>query len=209
LLGKFLEHRHPVSLITKGTLMRRDLDLLGALAERGLVSVAVSIPTADNALKRLLEPRVPAAAERFRLVAELHAAKVPVSVMMAPIIPALNDGEIEHIVARAADAGADNAAWILLRLPHELKALFRDWLSLHYPDRAARVMSLVRQSSGGRDYDNRFGVRQTGTGEYASMIGQRFRAACQRNGLNRRPQRGQPDCTQFIRPSGEQISLPF
>lgn len=209
LLELFLEHRHPVSLITKGTLIDRDLDLLGELSNRRLCSVAVSIPTANNALKRRLEPRVPAATARFRTVERLTNAGVPVTVMMAPIIPALNDDEIEAIVERAAASGATAAAWILLRLPHELKSLFTDWLEQHYPDRARHVMSLVRQSSGGRDYDNRFGVRQRGTGEYAKMIGQRFRAACTRHGLNRPDARQNLDCTQFVRPAGTQISLPF
>ncbi|MEM9207853.1 MAG: PA0069 family radical SAM protein [Pseudomonadota bacterium] len=209
LLALFLEYRHPVSVITKGTLIERDLDLLAALADRQLCSVAVSIPTADNHLKRTLEPRVPAAAARFRVVERLAAIGVPVSVMMAPVIPALNDNEIEAIVARSASAGATAAAWILLRLPHELKSLFADWLELHYPDRAQHVMSLIRQASGGKDYDNRFGVRQRGTGAYAGMLNQRFRAACSRHGLNRPDARRNLDCTQFIRPGGKQISLPL
>ena len=209
LLELFLEHRHPVSLITKGTLIDRDLDVLAELSDRHLCSVAVSIPTANNVLKRRLEPRVPAATARFRVVERLTKAGVPVTVMMAPIIPALNDNEIEAIVKRAADSGASAAAWILLRLPHELKSLFADWLDQHYPERASHVMSLVRQASGGRDYDNRFGVRQRGTGEYAGMIGQRFRAACSRYGLNRPDARQNLDCTQFVRPAEKQISLPF
>lgn len=209
LLELFLKHRHPVSLITKGTLMRRDIDLLRPLAERGLASVAVSIPTADNALKRKLEPRVPAARERFRMVAELASAGIPVSVMMAPVIPALNDREIESIVAAAAAAGAERAGWILLRLPNELKDLFRAWLDTHYPDRARHVMSLVRQSSGGRDYDNRFGVRQRGTGVFAELIGRRFEAALSRHGLGGREPRPAADCTQFIPPADTQIALPF
>ncbi len=209
LLELFLEHRHPVSLITKGTLIERDLDLLAELAGRRLCSVALSIPTANNDLKRRLEPRVPAASARFRIVELLARAGIPVTVMMAPIIPALNDDEIEAIVGRAASSGASAAAWILLRLPHELKSLFADWLELHYPDRARRVMSLVRQASGGRDYDNRFGIRQRGTGEYAGMIAQRFRTACSRHDLNRPDARQNLDCTLFVRPGGKQISLPF
>ncbi|MDX1480046.1 MAG: PA0069 family radical SAM protein [Woeseiaceae bacterium] len=209
LLECFLEHRHPVSLITKGTLIRRDIDLLSALAEIGLVSVAVSIPTANDALKRTLEPRVPAAGKRFEVVGELAAAGIPVSVMMAPVIPFLNDCEIESIVRRSADAGARDLGWILLRLPHELKALFRDWLDTHYPDKASHVMSLVRQASGGRDYDNRFGIRQRGTGAYAQMIARRFDIARQQAGLGAgRPARS-ADCTLFRPPGDQQISLPF
>ena len=207
LLLAFQEHRHPVSLITKGTGLKRDIDLLSDLAARRLCSIAISIPTANAALKRQLEPRVPAASARFALVRDLATAGVPVSVMMAPIIPALNDGEIESIVRRAADAGAEGAAWILLRLPHEVKPLFQEWLEIHYPERASHVMSLIRQASGGKDYDNRFGVRQTGTGPYASMIAQRFSTACSRAGLVRRGARQTLDCTQFVRPSGGQMSL--
>ena len=189
--------------------MHRDLDLLAELASMRLCSVAVSIPTADNALKRVLEPRVPSAAKRFDLVGELTAAGIPVTVMMAPIVPALNDTEIESILERSAAAGARRAAWILLRLPHELKELFRHWLGEHYPDRAEHVMSLVRQASGGRDYDNRFGRRQRGQGPYADMLKQRFENACRQHGLNRPDARENLDVSQFRRPDGEQISLPF
>lgn len=207
LLELFSDYRHPVSIITKGTLVRRDLDLLAELADKGLASVAVSIPTARNALKRVLEPRVPSAAARFALVAELSRAGVPVTVMMAPIIPALNDREIEDIVERAVDAGAKSAAWILLRLPHELKSIFVEWLDQHFPDRAAHVMSLLRQASGGRDYDNRFGRRQTGSGAYASMLAQRFKVACRQRGIDPGDWRQTLDCSQFIQPGNTQIAL--
>jgi DNA repair photolyase len=207
LLELFRDYRHPVNLITKGTLMRRDLDLLAELAAGGLASVAVSVPTADNALKRILEPRVPSAAARFAMVSEFAAAGIPVSVMMAPVIPAINDREIEAIVEQSAAAGASNAAWILLRLPHELKTLFSEWLHRHFPDRAGHVMSLVRQASGGRDYDNRFGVRQTGRGPYAAMLGKRFEAARRRFGLDGRESPGRLDCSRFRRPGDTQISL--
>ncbi len=183
LLEAFLLHRHPVSLITKSGLMRRDLDILTELASLRLVSVAVSVPTADDELKRILEPRVPSARTRFALMSSLHAAGVPVSLLLAPVIPAVTDAEIESIVAEAAESGAGHAGWVLLRLPHELKQIFRDWLDAHLPDRAAHVMSLMQQASGGRDYDNRFGRRQRGQGPYAEMIGTRFRAACARHGV--------------------------
>ena len=207
LLGAFLEHRHPVSLITKGGLMSRDLDLLAELADLGLCSVAVSVPTMNDRLKRLLEPRVPAAAVRFRLIRDLTGAGVPVSLLMAPIIPAVTDSEIESIVGRAADEGAFHATWLLLRLPLELRQIFVEWLETHMPDRAGHVMSLLRQAGGGKDYDNRFGIRQRGRGPYASMINQRFITTCKRNGLNSGRNRVQLDCTQFRRPSGGQMTL--
>jgi DNA repair photolyase len=209
LLEVFLEHRHPVSLITKGGLMSRDLDILAALAASNLVSVAVSIPTADDALKRVLEPRVPAADVRFRLIEDLNDAGVPVSLLVAPIIPAVNDREIESIIERAAAAGVSHASWIFLRLPNELKQIFPEWLEMHLPDRAAHVMSLVRQASGGRDYDNRFGVRQRGRGPYAEMIDKRFRAACKRYGIGSARDRRALDCTQFRRPGQQQMTLGF
>jgi DNA repair photolyase len=207
LLAAFLEHRHPVSLITKGGLMTRDLDLLAALADRGLCSVAVSVPTMDDGLKRNLEPRVPSAKVRFRLMRDLHAAGVPVSLLLAPVIPAINDTEIEAIVERAAENGAGSAAWILLRLPHELKAIFAEWLEQHLPDRAGHVMSLLRQASGGRDYDPRFGVRQRGRGPYAKMLDQRFKSACSRHGIGSGRDRSGLDCSQFRRPDGGQMAL--
>jgi DNA repair photolyase len=207
LLETFLEHCHPVSLISKGTLMRRDLDLLAELASLNLCSVALSIPTADNALKRRLEPRVPAASMRFALMRDLADCGIPVGLLMAPIIPAVNDREIEEIVSRAADCGARHASYVMLRLPHELKELFRAWLDEHLPDRSAHVMSLVRQAGGGRDYDNRFGLRQTGRGAYAEMIGQRFRVACRRAGIRHGRTGETLDRSRFRPPGGRQLSL--
>jgi DNA repair photolyase len=207
LLETFLQHEHPVSLISKSGLILRDLDLLRELAARNLCSVAISVPTADDALKRLLEPRVPSAAVRFGAIEALSNAGVPVSLLMAPIIPAVNDREIEQVVCRAAAAGARNAAWILLRLPHELKEIFRDWLEEHMPDRAGHVMSLIRQSGGGRDYDNRYGLRQTGRGPYADMLGQRFRSACRRAGLEADDSSVELDCGRFRPPTNGQLAL--
>lgn len=209
LLEVFLEHRHPVSLISKGTLISRDLDLLSALAERNLVSVAISVPTADRALKRIMEPRVPSAAARFKLLRQLRRADVPTSLLMAPIIPAVNDREIEAIIGRAGDAGVRQASYVFLRLPHELREIFRDWLATHLPDRAAHVMSLVRQASGGKDYDNRYGIRQTGRGAYAEMIGQRFDAACRKAGIGRSREYQGLDCGSFEPPGQRQLSLGF
>ncbi len=207
LLRTFLEHRHPVSLISKGILMRRDLDLLSELARQNLCSVAISLPTMDDALKRRLEPRVPAAASRLGLIAELSAAGVPCSVLLAPVIPTINDGEIEKILGAAAAAGATRAGWILLRLPHELRRIFSDWLDNHFPQRAEHVLSLLRQAHGGREYDSRFGLRQTGRGAYAEMIGKRFDAACRRFGLAAGSTTRTLDRSRFRPPGPRQMSL--
>ncbi len=209
LLTLFVKHRHPVSLITKGTLIERDLDLLGELAGQALCSVAVSLPTLDRGLKRIMEPRVPAAEARLSSIAKLRASGVPVSVLVAPIIPTINDSEIERIVEAAAAAGAQQAAHIFLRLPWEVKDLFQEWLAAHYPDRADHVMSLVRQASGGKDYDNRFGVRQTGRGAYAEMLAKRFEAACRRHGLRDRAGSQPLDCSLFERPGQNQLGFDF
>jgi DNA repair photolyase len=192
------EFRHPFSIITKSALIERDLDILAETAADGLCSVAVSLPTLQDEVKRLLEPRAPAPARRLRTIERLAAAGVPVTLMLAPVIPALTDHEIEDILQAAAAAGADRATWVLLRLPHEVAPLFREWLETHYPDRAARVMSLVRQSRGGRDYDAAWGRRQRGTGEYAGLIARRFVLARRRAGYGEGER--QLDTGRFRRP---------
>ena len=207
LLQLFKKHRHPVNLITKGNLISRDMDLLGWLAGRHLCSVAISLPTMDPALKRIMEPRVPSAQSRLRVISELASNGVPVSVLVAPIIPAINDSEIEKTVAAVATAGASHASYIFLRLPHEVRPLFEEWLQLHFPERAAHVMSLVRQASGGKDYDNRFGIRQRGRGPYADMLASRFRAACKRNALQTDRYQSDLDCSLFDRPGVQQLDL--
>jgi len=207
LLELFVAHSHPVSIITKGTLITRDLDLLAELARRNLCSVAISLPTLKRDLKRVMEPRVPSADARLRAMEQLAGAGVPLSVLFAPVIPALNDDEIEHVLEAAANAGAREAAYIFLRLPHEVKDLFSEWLQVHFPDRAARVMGLVREASGGRDYDNRFGIRQTGRGPYADMLGKRFRAACRRYGLDTGRRETALDCSLFDPPGQQQLGL--
>ena len=207
LLELFVAHSHPVSIITKGTLITRDLDLLGELARRRLCSVAISLPTMKRDLKRIMEPRVPSADARLKTMEQLTAAGIPVSVLVAPVIPALNDDEIEHVLEAAANAGAREAAYIFLRLPHEVKDIFTEWLQLHFPDRAARVMGRVREASGGRDYDNRFGIRQTGRGPYADMLGKRFRAACRRFGLENGRRETTLDCSLFEPPGQQQLGL--
>jgi DNA repair photolyase len=209
LLTVFLKHRHPVNIITKGALVGRDIDLLSELAATGLCSVAISMPTLDPALKRIMEPRVPSAAARLKVIRALTEAGVPTSVLVAPIIPAINDHEIEDILQTVASAGATQASYIFLRLPHELKELFADWLGRHFPERAQRVLSLIRQASGGRDYDHRFGVRQTGRGHYAQMLASRFDAASKRLGLQQENDREPLDCSQFLRPGPEQMGLGF
>lgn len=192
------EFRHPFSIITKSALVERDLDILGEMAADGLCSVAVSLPTLQDDVKRLLEPRAPSAARRLHTIERLAAAGVPVTLMLAPVIPALTDHEIERILEAAAAAGADRATWVLLRLPHEVAPLFREWLDAHYPQRAARVMSLVRQSRGGRDYDAAWGRRQRGTGEYAGLIARRFAVARRRAGFGEGER--QLDTSRFRRP---------
>jgi DNA repair photolyase len=207
LLELFVEHLHPVSIITKGALITRDLDLLGELARRKLCSVAISLPTMKRDLKRVMEPRVPSADARLKAMEQLAAAGVPVSVLFAPVIPALNDDEIEQVLEASANAGAREAAYIFLRLPHEVKDIFTEWLQVHFPDRAHRVMGLVREASGGRDYDNRFGIRQTGRGPYADMLGKRFRSACRRFGLETGRRETALDCSRFEPPGQQQLGL--
>ena len=179
--------RHPVSIITKSALVLRDLDLLTELARQGLTSVAVSITTQDVELKRTLEPRAASPQARLRTVAALSAAGVPCAVMVAPVIPVLTDHEMEAILEASAQAGARWAGYVLLRLPYEIKDLFREWLAEHYPLRAAHVMSVIQDMRGGRDNDPRFGSRMRGTGPYAELLRNRFRNACRRFNLNVAP----------------------
>lgn len=173
-LEVLLETRHPLSIVTKGSALLRDLDLLAELARHGLVHVSVSVTTLDNALSAKLEPRAAAPHTRLKMIAALHDAGVPVGVLVAPVIPMITDEHLEHILQAAREAGASSAGYVLLRLPHELKEIWREWLALHYPDRAAHVMSLVRQMRGGRDYDSAFGTRMRGQGPFAELIALRF-----------------------------------
>ncbi len=184
LLRVCLERRQPVSIITKSALVQRDADLLAELASQRLCNVFISITTLDDTLKRALEPRTASGRARLRTVAALSRRGIPVGVLVAPVIPALNDGEIERILANAIAAGARKASWILLRLPHEVAPLFREWLETHYPERAAHVMSLIQQSREGRDNDSRFGSRMRGSGPFADLIATRFRVQTKRLGLD-------------------------
>jgi DNA repair photolyase len=176
---------HPFSIITKNAMILRDLDLYGPLAERNLVRTAVSVTTLDRKLARAMEPRAATPERRLDAIARLSEAGVPCIVSVAPVIPGLNDHEIEAILERAAAAGASGAQFTVLRLPLEIKDLFREWLQSERPDRAARVMSLVRQMRGGKDYDPEWGARMRGGGPIAELIAARFRTAQKRLGLNR------------------------
>jgi len=200
--------RHPVAIITKSALIARDIDLLSDMARDGLVGVAVSITTLDNELKRTMEPQTASPQARLRTVAALSAAGIPTTVMVAPVIPALTDHELEAILAASAEHGARWAAYVLLRLPWEVKDLFREWLAAHYPDRAAHVMAVIREMRGGRDNDPRFGVRMRGTGPHAELLRNRFRLACQRLNLNVAERRAL-NTTLFQPPSlpGAQLNL--
>jgi len=177
---------HPVGIVTKSALVVRDLDILVPMAERGLVKVALSVTTLDRKVARAMEPRAATAARRLEAVAQLSAAGIPTAVMVAPIVPGLTDAEIEQILTAARDAGASQAGYVLLRLPLELKTLFREWLAAEFPDRADRVIRLLQSMHGGQDYIATFGHRQKGSGPYADQIGQRFRLALRRLGLDQR-----------------------
>ena len=174
----------PVGIVTKNALVERDIDILAPMAQKGLAEVFVSVTTLDHDLARRMEPRCTAPARRLAAVRALAAAGIPAGVMVAPVIPFLNDHEIEAIIEAAAAHGAQRAGYVLLRLPYEVKTLFRDWLQRHYPLKAAHVMSRVQAMRDGRDNDPRFGSRMRGAGEFAALLKQRFDVACRRAGLN-------------------------
>ncbi|MFT4046995.1 MAG: PA0069 family radical SAM protein [Solimonas sp.] len=187
LLEVMVRFRHPVGIVTKaGALLERDLDLLRDLARDGLVSVALSITTLKPALKRTLEPRAASGTARLRALKVLADAGIPTMVLYSPVIPFVNDAEMEDILAAAREAGARSASYIMLRLPHEVKDLFREWLETHVPLKAAHVLNLIGQMRGGLLNDPRFGTRMKGEGAYAAVIEQRFRIACRRLGFERR-----------------------
>jgi len=205
------ECNHPLTIVTKFALVERDLDLLVPMAKKNLVKVFVSIGTLDRVLARKLEPRAASPQRRLDVLRALSGAGVPCGVMVAALIPALNDKTLEHVLDEASKAGAQEAAYVILRLPNELKDIFKEWLAAHYPERAEHVMSIVRQMRGGRENDPRFHERMRGTGNYAELIDKRFAIACKRFGLNghgggRRPP--ELDCTRFVPPSpGGQMKL--
>jgi DNA repair photolyase len=185
ILEVLTEHEHPFTIVTKSALVERDLDLIAPMALKNMARVYISITTLDRELARSLEPRAAAPPRRLQAIKTLSAAGVPVGVLAAPVIPQLNDRDLEAILDAAAANGARHAGWIMLRLPREVAPLFRDWLDAHYPLRAEHVMSVLRQLRGGRDYDARFGARMRGTGPFAELIEKRFALACKRLGLNR------------------------
>jgi DNA repair photolyase len=201
------QHNHPLSLITKSALILRDVDILGPMGRSGLARAAVSVTTLDRGLARVMEPRAATPERRLSAIRGLAEAGVPTIVMFAPVIPGLNDHELEAVLRRAAEAGAVGAGYVALRLPLEIKDLFREWLDAKLPDRSQRVMSLVRQMRGGRDYDAKWGQRMKGEGPIAEVIGQRFKMARRRFGLDAT----QPplDTSQFSIPprAGDQLDL--
>ena len=202
-------HAHPVAIVTKGSLVTRDIDILARMAEKNLAKVAVSLTTLDRTLSRAMEPRAASPARRLAAMRELSDAGVPVSVMTAPIIPGLNDGEIERLLESAHTAGAGEAGYVLLRLPLEVAPLFRDWLLRHYPDRYRHVMSLIRSMRGGKDYDADWNQRMKGVGPYAWQIGRRFEIAARRLGLNTERRQLRTDLFKgaSVKPHSEQLSL--
>lgn len=199
--------KHPFSIITKSSLILRDLDILAPMAAANLCRVAISITTLDRRLARSMEPRAATPDRRLAAVKALSDAGVPVIVMFAPVIPGLNDHEMEAVLERSAAAGARGAGYVALRLPLEIKDLFREWLATDHPDRAARVMSLVRQMRGGKDYDMEWGKRMKGEGPIADLMSKRFKAAIRRHGLDFRFDG--LDLSQFRVPpkAGDQIDL--
>jgi DNA repair photolyase len=198
---------HPVGIVTKSTLVLRDLDILTSMAKRGLVKVALSVTTLDRRLARAMEPRASTPDKRIETLQRLVDAGVPASVMVAPVIPGLTDMEMERILERASSVGVRNAGYVLLRLPLEIGDLFTEWLTANCPDRAKRVLSLMRSTRGGKLYDSKWGERMTGEGPYAWMIGRRFEMAAERLGMNQASVELRTDL--FTPPSrpGQQLKL--
>jgi len=195
------EHEHPFTIVTKSALVERDIDIIAPMAARRMARVYVSVTTLDGELARRLEPRATAPRRRLQVLKTLSAAGIPVGVMVAPLIPQLNDRDLEAILEAAAANGAQAAGWVLIRLPREVAPLFREWLDTHYPQRAAHVMSLIRQMRGGHDYDAAFGARLRGNGEFAALLDKRFGIACRRLGLNRGREHTGLDITRFRPPA--------
>src|SRR5258705_3342486 len=204
ILEVLAECNHPVTMVTKSALVERDLDLLAPMAEKTLVRVFVSIGTLDRELARRLEPRAASPQRRLDILRALAGAKVPCGVMVAALIPALNDKTMEHVLEAAAAAGADEAAYVIMRLPNELKDLFKEWLAKHYPDRAQHVISIVDQMAGGGAKDTQFGTRMSGVGNFADLISKRFEIACRKFKLNEHGagrRRAELECSLFKPPA--------
>lgn len=202
LLEVLLRFRHPVTIVTKGSLVLRDLDLLAELASRRLARVMISLTTLDDDLKRVLEPRAASPKARLRAIRVLRGAGVPVGVLCSPMIPMVNDSELERLLEAAKEAGAQSAAYMMLRLPLEVAPLFEQWLQDHYPQRANHVLSLIRQSRGGELYDSRFGARMRGEGVFAELLAQRFAKAMKRLDFAGRETQTL-DCSAFCPPGGQ------
>lgn len=198
---------HPVGIVTKSALVTRDIDILSHMAKRNLAKVALSVTTLDAKLARTMEPRASTPAKRLEALRQLSDAGIPTSVMVAPVIPAINDADIERILDAAALAGVRNAGYVLLRLPLEVRDLFKDWLMTNYPDKFRHVMKLVREMRGGKDYDSNWGTRMVGDGPYAWLIGRRFEAACEKRGLNKSKSRLTTEHFQRPAKGTEQLSL--
>jgi DNA repair photolyase len=198
---------HPVGIVTKSNLVLRDLDILARMAERNLVKVALSVTTLDAMLARTMEPRAATPARRLEALRQLTAAGVPTSAMVAPVIPAINDAEIERILEAVAAAGVRHAGYVLLRLPLEVRDLFREWLIENFPDRYRHVFKLIRDTRGGKDYDSTWGKRMTGSGPVAWMIGRRFEVACERLGFNKTRASTTTEHFRPPRPPAQQLSL--
>lgn len=198
---------HPVGIVTKSALVTRDIDILAPMAAKGLVKVAISVTTLDGALARTMEPRATAPAKRLDAIGQLAAAGIPVTVMVAPIIPAVNDAEIEDILTRAYALGAREAGYVMLRLPLEVRDLFKEWLLTHFPDRFRHVMTLVQSMRSGKENDATWGKRMTGTGPYAWMVGRRFETACARLGFPKTRSKLRADLFSPPLARGGQLSL--
>lgn len=207
LLQVLSDHNHPVSITTKGTLIERDIDILRGMAAKGLVHVGISVTTLGSTLSRQLEPRAPAPARRLKTIRMLSDAGIPVRAMVAPVIPALTDHELEAIMNACAKNGAQAASYIMLRLPREVAPLFQEWLAEHVPDRAQRVMNRVRELHGGKDYDSSFASRMKGQGEWADLMAQRFDIALNRTGLQWKLPRLRRDMFRVPPKMGDQLSL--
>jgi DNA repair photolyase len=198
---------HPVGIVTKSALVLRDLDILTRMAKRDLVKVAISVTTLDAKLARTMEPRASTPQKRLDALRQLVAAGVPASTLVAPVIPAINDAEIERILDAVAATGVRHAGYVLLRLPLEIRDLFHDWLSENFPDRVAHVFKLIRDTRGGKDYDSTFGKRMTGSGPIAWMIGRRFEVACERLGFNLTSVKTTTEHFRHPRPATQQLDL--
>jgi DNA repair photolyase len=202
------EHNHPLTIVTKSHLVERDIDLLAPMAEKKLIQVFISITTLDHQLMQNMEPRATAPLRRLNIIKNLTDAGIPTGMICAPVIPIINDSELETILEKAAGSGANTAAYMLIRLPHEIKGLFKEWLDTHYPLKTSHVMNMIKDIRAGKENDSEFHTRMSGTGVYAELIKKRFLKACKKNNLNV-GEKVYLDTTQFIKPilSGQQQSL--